>query len=76
MHAGMLWQDGDSNGLADRSKAWPPIRKSGFDGWLAFETPHVSPEGCVEETKKDVAWAMRASGLNPTGGQTRTGPRS
>ena len=54
-------------GLVDWSKAWPAIRKSGFDGWFAFETPHASPEACIEETKKNVAWVMRMSGLGPTG---------
>ena len=49
-------------GLVDWSKAWPAIRKSGFDGWFAFETPHASPEACVEETKKNVAWVMKNQG--------------
>jgi sugar phosphate isomerase/epimerase len=49
-------------GLVDWSKAWPAIRKSGFDGWFAFETPHASPEACIEETKKNVAWVMRNQG--------------
>jgi L-ribulose-5-phosphate 3-epimerase len=46
-------------GLVDWSKAWPAIRKSGFEGWFAFETPHASPEACIEETKKNIAWVMR-----------------
>jgi len=46
-------------GLVDWSKAWPAIRKSGFDGWFAFETPHASPEACIEETRKNVAWVMK-----------------
>jgi len=46
-------------GLVDWSKAWPAIRKSGFEGWFAFETPHTSPEACIEETKKNIAWVMR-----------------
>jgi len=49
-------------GLVDWSKAWPAIRKSGFEGWFAFETPHASPEACVEETKKNIAWVMRNQG--------------
>lgn len=49
----------ENPGLVDWSKAWPAIRKSGFEGWFAFETPHASPEACVEETKKNVAWVMR-----------------
>jgi sugar phosphate isomerase/epimerase len=46
-------------GLVDWSRAWPAIRKSAFEGWFAFETPHASPEACIEETKKNVAWVMR-----------------
>src|SRR5262245_7007031 len=49
-------------GLVDWSKAWPAIRKSGFDGWFAFETPHASPEACIEETKKNIAWVMKNQG--------------
>jgi sugar phosphate isomerase/epimerase len=49
----------ENPGLVDWSKAWPAIRKSGFEGWFAFETPHASPEACVEETKKNVAWVMK-----------------
>jgi len=46
-------------GLVDWSKAWPAIRKSGFDGWFVFETPHATPEACIEETKKNIAWVMK-----------------
>jgi sugar phosphate isomerase/epimerase len=46
-------------GLVDWSKAWPAIRKSGFEGWFVFETPHASPEACIEETRKNVAWVIR-----------------
>jgi L-ribulose-5-phosphate 3-epimerase len=46
-------------GLVDWSKAWPAIKKSGFEGWFAFETQHASPEACVEESKKNVAWVMK-----------------
>jgi sugar phosphate isomerase/epimerase len=49
-------------GLVDWSKAWPAIRKSGFEGWFAFETPHATPEACIEETKKNIAWVMRSQG--------------
>jgi len=41
------------------TKALPIIKASGFDGWLAFETPHASPEACVEETKKNIAFVMK-----------------
>ena len=46
-------------GLVDWSKAWPAIKKSGFEGWFAFETPHASPEACIEETKRNIAWVLR-----------------
>ena len=52
----------ENPGLVDWSKAWPAIRKSGFEGWFAFETPHASPEACIEETKKNIAWVMRNQG--------------
>jgi sugar phosphate isomerase/epimerase len=43
----------------DWTKALPIIKASGFDGWFAFETPHESPEACVEETKKNIAFVMK-----------------
>ncbi|MBI4473796.1 MAG: sugar phosphate isomerase/epimerase [Acidobacteria bacterium] len=43
----------------DWKKALPIIKASGFDGWLAFETPHASPEACIEETKKNIAFVMK-----------------
>lgn len=49
----------ETPGLVDWSKAWPAIRKSGFEGWFAFETGHASPEACIEDTKKNVAWVMK-----------------
>lgn len=49
-------------GLVDWSKAWPAIRKSGFEGWFVFETPHASPEACIEETKKNIAWVLKNQG--------------
>jgi sugar phosphate isomerase/epimerase len=43
----------------DWTKALPIVKASGFEGWFAFETPHASPEACVEETKKNVAFVMK-----------------
>jgi len=43
----------------DWTKALPIIKASGFEGWFAFETPHASPEACVEETKKNIAFVMK-----------------
>src|SRR5713101_2679181 len=43
----------------DWTKAFPIIKASGFEGWFAFETPHASPEACVEDTKKNIAFVMK-----------------
>jgi len=42
----------------DWTKAFPIIKASGFDRWFAFETPHASPEACVEETKRNIAFVV------------------
>src|SRR5215471_3052165 len=42
-------------GLIDWTKALPAIKASGYEGWMAFETPHASPEACVEQTRKNLA---------------------
>jgi L-ribulose-5-phosphate 3-epimerase len=41
------------------TKALPLAKKVGFEGWFAFETQHASPEACVEETNKNIAFVMR-----------------
>ncbi len=41
------------------TKALPLIKSTGYEGWFAFETPHASPEACVEETKKNIAFVMQ-----------------
>ena len=41
------------------TKALPIVKASGFEGWFAFETPHASPEACVEETKKNIAFVIK-----------------
>jgi sugar phosphate isomerase/epimerase len=43
----------------DWTKALPIIKASGYEGWFAFETPHASPEACVEDTKKNIAFVMK-----------------
>ena len=43
----------------DWTKALPIVKASGFEGWFAFETPHESPEACVEDTKKNIAYVMK-----------------
>ena len=40
-------------------EALPLIKASGFDGWMAFETPHESPEDCIEDTKRNIAFITR-----------------
>ncbi len=46
----------------DWTKALPIIKASGFEGWFAFETPHRSPEACVKDTKKNIAFVMKYLG--------------
>lgn len=41
------------------TKAFPIIKASGFEGWFTFETPHASPEACIEETKRNIAFVMK-----------------
>ena len=43
----------------DWPKALSIVKASGYDGWFAFETPHATPEACVEETKKNIAFVMK-----------------
>jgi sugar phosphate isomerase/epimerase len=43
----------------DWTKALPIVKASGFEGWFAFETPHESPEACVAETTKNIAFVMK-----------------
>jgi sugar phosphate isomerase/epimerase len=43
-------------GLIEWKKALPAIKASGYQGWLVFETPHASPEACVEQTRRNVAF--------------------
>jgi sugar phosphate isomerase/epimerase len=43
----------------DWTKAFPIIKASGFDGWFAFETPHASPEACIADTARNIAFAMK-----------------
>jgi sugar phosphate isomerase/epimerase len=49
-------------GLIDWTKALPAIKASGYEGWLAFETPHATPELCVEQTRKNLAFVKRYLG--------------
>jgi len=43
----------------DWPKAFSIIKASGYEGWFAFETQHASPEACVEETRKNIAFVMK-----------------
>ena len=46
-------------GLIDWTKGLPAIKASGYQGWLAFETPHDTPELCVEQTRRNLAFIQR-----------------
>jgi sugar phosphate isomerase/epimerase len=46
-------------GLIDWTKGLPAIKNSGYEGWLAFETPHETPELCVEQTRRNVAFVKK-----------------
>jgi sugar phosphate isomerase/epimerase len=43
----------------DWPKAFNIIKNSGFDGWMAFETPHSSVETFISETTKNVEFVMK-----------------
>jgi sugar phosphate isomerase/epimerase len=43
----------------DWTKGWPAIRKLNFQGWYIFETGHASPEACIEDTKRNIAWIKK-----------------
>jgi sugar phosphate isomerase/epimerase len=49
-------------GLIDWTKALPAIKASGYQGWLAFETPHAAPDACVEQTRRNLAFVMKYLG--------------
>jgi sugar phosphate isomerase/epimerase len=46
-------------GLIDWTKALPAVKASGYEGWMAFETPHATPELCVEQTRRNLAFVMK-----------------
>jgi len=43
----------------DWPKAFNIIKNSGFDGWMAFETPHTSVETFISEITKNVEFVMK-----------------
>ena len=43
----------------DWPKAFTLIKNSGFDGWMAFETPHTSVETFISETTKNVEFVTK-----------------
>jgi sugar phosphate isomerase/epimerase len=49
-------------GLIDWTKTLPMIKASGYEGWLAFETSHDTPEKCIEETSKNIAFVRKYLG--------------
>jgi len=46
-------------GLIEWTKALPAIKASGYQGWLVFETPHASPEACVDQTRRNIAFVRK-----------------
>jgi len=46
-------------GLIDWTKALPAVKASGYQGWMAFETQHDTPEACVEQTRRNLAFVMK-----------------
>ena len=46
-------------GLIDWTKALPAVKASGYQGWMAFETLHATPEACVEQTRRNLAFVMK-----------------
>jgi sugar phosphate isomerase/epimerase len=43
----------------DWPNAFNIVKSSGFDGWMAFETPHTSVETFISETTKNVEFVMK-----------------
>jgi len=35
------------------------LKKAGYEGWFAFETPHTSVESFITEATKNVAFVMK-----------------
>ena len=52
----------EESGLIDWTKGLPAIKASGYQGWLAFETPPETPELCVEQTRRNLAFIKRFLG--------------
>jgi sugar phosphate isomerase/epimerase len=40
-------------------EGFPILKKAGYEGWFAFETPHSSLDAFVAETTKNVAFVMK-----------------
>ena len=49
-------------GLVDWPKAFAVIKKSGYEGWFAFETQHATPEAVVPDTLRNIAYVMKYLG--------------
>ncbi|HEX3875663.1 MAG TPA: TIM barrel protein [Bryobacteraceae bacterium] len=49
----------DEPGYIDWTKALPAVKASGYQGWMAFETPHATPEACIEQTRHNLAYVMK-----------------
>jgi len=53
-----MWEED----IIDWPKTFAAIKKSGYDNWFAFETAHASPEACIEQTKRNIAYVMQYLG--------------
>ena len=40
-------------------EAFPILKKAGYEGWFAFETPHTSVESFIKEATKNVEFVMK-----------------
>ena len=50
-------------GLIDWTKGAAGDERQRLQGWMAFETPHATPETCVEETRSTSAFVDEISCL-------------
>lgn len=42
-------------GPIDWTKALAAVKASGYEGWMAFETSHATPELCAEQARENLA---------------------
>jgi sugar phosphate isomerase/epimerase len=52
----------EADGPVKWAEVLPALRKSGYTGWITFETRHASPELCIADTVRNIAFARRRLG--------------